>query len=134
MARRIPALVNALRLPVSVAIKPPLPASIVNPNTNTVVVYVKTERVGAFDRLKRRDVKDLCRVQLILGADGPQIRVIAQVTVAVAIGVRHLGDNRDQPTIHIPAKPKANRIEHMSQHPWLRQKLNPINAGDLMFR
>ena len=69
---------------------------VINPDTDTVGPDIKAETVRPFDWLKGRDVKNLGRVQMVVRLYLAQVRVVAQIAVAVSKGVGHLGNHRDQ--------------------------------------
>ena len=60
--------------------------------------------------------------------------MMTQIGMPVSIGVRYLGDHRDQRIIRPVAQPKADRVENMAQHPRLRHKLNLRDPDDVMRR
>ena len=93
--------VSGRRLPVSVAISPPLPVRVVDPDPDLVGPDVEAERISALDRLEGRDMEDLRRRQRVRLLDRLQIVPVAQIRMPVAIGVRHLGDHDAQPPLRV---------------------------------
>ena len=108
---------------------PVFPGGKIDPNANPIRPNVKAEPIAPLHRLKRRDVKDLLRGQVIFGGDRTVISAMHQIGMPITKGVRHLGNHHPQAVRRVMAQPERHRVEHMAQKPRLGQKINPRRCG-----
>ncbi len=72
-------------------------------------------------------MQTLARRQRVFAPDLAPIVVMTQIRMSVAVGIRHLRNDRAQGIRIIINKPKTHRVEHMPQNTRLRQNLDPTD-------